>query len=265
MNIRATANLSPNYYEINREERNYTAILFAALCKPGNAESFLNRFGFEAKTGTDFGIYFEYAYLRDLWNKIETEAVKKEIIRRHLKINGIDAILSLPVADINAKFGVAGSPSKDFVQSPGRWAIVKYNKNFPDNEDFLKICRFKWSFNIKPDIVIHLDKERAICIEAKYESGEGYYPSSKDDKKIFRERGISDVGQMELQKYMMETLLGVRTDFVTLVFKKKKSETHKVISWAEAFGCLDLSEMPFFTAEMVGRISAQPVVASVMK
>ena len=32
MNIRELANLSPNYYEINREERNYAAILFAGLC-----------------------------------------------------------------------------------------------------------------------------------------------------------------------------------------------------------------------------------------
>ena len=230
MNVREIAKLTPNYCEINREERNYTAIFFAALCKPGNAERFLNHCGFEAKLGANFGSYFEYAYLRDLWSKIDSQATKKEIIRRQLKLNGIDAILNLPIVEINRKFGVAGQPSEEFVQSPGRWAIVKYNKNFPDNEDFLKICRFKWSFNIKPDIVIHLDKDRAICIEAKYEAGEGSYPASNADKAIFKERGIPYVGQMELQKYMMEELLGVKTDFMFLVFKKEKSETHKVVS-----------------------------------
>lgn len=256
MDIRKIAQLAPNYFEINREERNYAAILFAALCKPGNAERFLRHCGFEGKLAPDFGIYFEYAYLRDVWSKIEGEGVKKEIIRQHLRINGIDEILNLPVMEINRKFGVAGQPSEDFVQYPGKWAIVKYNKNFQDNEDFLKVCRFKWSFNIKPDIVIHLDKDRAICIEAKYESGEGSYPASDIEKTIFKERGIPYVGQMELQKYMMEELLGVKTDFTFLVFKKEKSETHKVVSWAEAFGSLDMGDMPPFAIEMAKRISA---------
>ena len=33
LNIREIAKNNSNYYEINREERNYAAILFAALCK----------------------------------------------------------------------------------------------------------------------------------------------------------------------------------------------------------------------------------------
>ena len=255
MDVREIANLRPRYSEINREERNYAAIFFAALCKHGNTERFLEYCGIETTLGADFGIYFEYAYLRDLWSRIDSESIKKDIIRHQLKIDGIDAILDLPSVEINRKFGVGGQPSGDFVQYPGKWSIAKYNKNFPVNEDFLKICRFKWSFNIKPDIVIHLDKDKAICIEAKYVSGEGLYPSSEDDKAIFRVRDIPYVKQMELQKYMMEELLGVKTDFRFLVFKKDKSETHKVVSWAEAFGCLDLEEMPLFAVEMAKRIS----------
>ena len=256
MDIRKIAQLAPNYCEINREERNYAAILFAALCKPGNAERFLRYCGFEGKLGPDFGIYFEYAYLRDLWSKIDRNGVKKEIIRQNLRINGIDGVLNLPVMEINRKFGVGGQPSKDFVQYPGKWAIIKYKKNFQDKEDFLKVCRFKWAFNIRPDIVIHLNKDRAICIEAKYESGEGSYPVSNIEKKIFKEHRIPYMGQMELQKYMMEELLGVLADFMFLVFKKEKSETHKVVSWAEAFGSLDMVDMPPFAIEMAKRISA---------
>ncbi|MEJ2721994.1 MAG: hypothetical protein P8181_12780 [bacterium] len=60
---------------------------------------------------------------------------------------------------------------------------------------------------------------------------------------------------MELQKYMMEELLEVKTDFMFLVSKKERSEIHKVITRAEAFGCLDLREMPHFAAEMIRRIS----------
>lgn len=241
---------------INREERNYAAILFAALCKSGNAERFLRHCGFGGRLGPDFGIYFEYAYPRDLWSKIEGEGARKEIIRQHLRINGIDDILNLPVMEINRKFGVEGQPSGDFVQYPGKWAIVKYDKTFQDNEDFLKVCRFKWSFNIKPDIMIHLDKDRAICIEAKYESGEGSYPALDIEKTVFKERGIPYVGQMDVQKYMMEELLGMKTDFVFLVFKKEKSETRKDMSWAEAFGSLDMGDMPPFAIEMAKRISA---------
>jgi len=65
---------------------------------------------------------------------------------------------------------------------------------------------------------------------------------------------------MELQKYMMEELLGVKTDFMSLVFKKAQSETHKVVSWAEAFDCLDLSEMPTFAIKMVRRISSETYI-----
>lgn len=255
MNIRRIAQLTPNYCQINREERNYAAVFFAALCKPGNAERFLRYCGFEGTIGPDFGIYFEYAYLRDLWSNIRNETIKKEIVRQNLRINGIEEILSLPLKDINQMFGVGGEASSEYLQYPGKWAIVKFNKNFPDNEDFLKICKFKWSFNIKPDIVIHLDKDHAICIEAKYESGEGSYPGTDKEKSIFKDRGVGYVGQMQLQKYMMEELLGVKTDFMFLVFKKEKSETHKVVSWAEAFGSIDMSEMPGFAVEMAKNIS----------
>lgn len=78
MNIRQIVQFNPNYSEINREERNYAAIFFAALCKPGNSQRFLSYCGFNEEIGHHFGIYFEYAYLRDLWSKIDTE-VKKRI------------------------------------------------------------------------------------------------------------------------------------------------------------------------------------------
>ncbi len=257
MSIREIEKLNPNYFDINREERNYAAIFFAALCKQNNAESFLNYCGFEGELNEEFGIYFEYSYLRDLWYHINDEWKKKEIIRTTLKINGIGEILKLPLKEINKKFGVSGEASSRYLQFPGKWAIRKYNKNFPDNVDFLKICKFKWSFNIKPDIVIHLNKNHAICIEAKYESGEGVYPASNIEKRIFKERNLRYVGQMELQKYMMEELLGIKTDFVFLVYKykKEKSETHKVISWSEAFNAMDMAGMPKFAIKMVDKIS----------
>lgn len=255
MNIREITKLAPNYCEINREERNYAAIFFAALCKPGNSERFLNYCGYNETISPDFGIFFEYSYLRDLWYNISDENIKKEIIRHHLKITNIDDILALPTIEINLKFGVGGEPSEKFIQYPGKWAIVKYSKNFTNPDDFLKICKFKWSFNIKPDIVIHLDKDRAICIEAKYESGEGSYPASDIEKAIFKEKGLLYVGQMKLQEYMMNTLLGLETKFIRLDSKKNKSETHQSLTWSEAFGLLDMSEMPPFANVMAKNTS----------
>lgn len=254
MNIREISKFAHNYYAINREERNYAAIFFSALCIPGNAEKFLSYCGFYEKIGQNFGIYFEYAYLRDLWYNISNEEIKKKIIKEKLQIGDIDHILNLSPFEINKKFGVSGVPSNQFIQYPGKWSIQKYHKNFRNDNDFIKICKFKWSFNIKPDIVIHLDKNRSICIEAKYESGEGSYPVSDLETKIFKDRQINKVGQMELQKYMMEELLGIETDFLFLVYKKEKSETHKVISWVEAFEILDIESMPVFAKEMIKNI-----------
>jgi hypothetical protein len=254
MHIREIAHLAPDYFEINREERNYAAIFFAALCRPGNTEKFLQHCGIDKRVDhPDFGIYFEYAYLRDLWKEISKdktrgEGTKKQIIRMHLPIKGIDEILEMPSTEINRRFGIGGK----VLQYPGRWEVAKYNGNFDDNDDFLKICRFKWSFNIKPDVVIHLDKDNVICIEAKYESREGSYPSSKLEKSIFHRRGLEKVGQVELQKYMMQELLGLRADYIIL---RKRNETKKELSWAEVFNCLDMSEMPVFARRMAKKIS----------
>lgn len=58
---------------------------------------------------------------------------------------------------------------------------------------------------------------------------------------------------MELQKYIREELLGIKTDFMFLVSKNKKVK-HKVMSRAEAFGCIDLNGMTNFTIEMAKNI-----------
>lgn len=259
MNIREIAGIDLNYYSLNREERNYAAIFFAALCRPGNITKFLElcECDLPEQVSDDFGIYFEYAYLRDLWYRIDDEETKKEIIRENLKIKGIDQLLSKSTAEINETFGVAGTPSDRYIQFPGKWSLKKYYRNFPDGDDLLKICSFKWSFNIKPDIVIHLDKDTAICIEAKYESGEGFYPASADEKKIFYDLGLDFVGQTELQEYMMEELLGIESEFIFLVYKKQKSDSHRVISWQQAFEVLDLTDMPNFALNMIENISEQ--------
>jgi len=255
MNIRQISGIDSRYSEINREERNYAALFYHALLTDNNLEHFLKTCGINENIGSDFGIYFEYSMLRDIWHRINSESVKKEIIKRKLNISNIHEVLSKPIIEINKYFGVMGEPSENEIQYPGHWAITKYNKNVINNEDFYNICKFKWAFNIKPDIVIHLNKDRAVCIEAKFESVEGSYPSQEKDKIIFEERKLPRVGQMELQKYMMEDLLGITTDFVFLVFKKTVSKTHKVLTWSEAFKGMRLENLPQFALDMLKNVN----------
>jgi len=258
VNIKEASNLDLNYYEINREERNYAAILFTALCTQSNSIKFLKLCDHQTDTlGKDYGIYFEYSFLRDLWFHIDNNDTKKNILRKLLTIKEIDKILDKPIVEINKLFGTSGTPSTKYIESPSNWAITKYSENF-DNDDFIKICHFKWSFNIKPDIVIHLNKNTAVCIEAKYESGEGYYPSSKKDKIIFTNRGIEKFTQTQIQKYMMEDLLGIKTKFIFLVSKNGKNalkSSHKIVNWKEAFEILDTFDLPYFAQVMINKIS----------
>jgi hypothetical protein len=62
---------------------------------------------------------------------------------------------------------------------------------------------------------------------------------------------------MELQKYMMEDLLGITTDFVFLVFRKSVSNTHKVLTWAEVFQGMKLDNLPRFARDMLKNVSVQ--------
>jgi len=241
LNFIEISKITKNYSEINREERNYAAILFAALCKPSNSLNLLNELGFKInELGPDYGIYFEYSYLRDLWFQIEGNETKKEIIRQLLKINGIDSILNKPIADINRFFGTS-NPSKKHIESPSNWAITRYykgfdNANIVDNYNFLKVCLFKWSFNIKPDIVIHIDKNNALCIEAKYKSKESTYPGTQKDQKIYDAKIKSRVSQLTVQRHMMENILGIKTKFLFLVPSKTEKQTSsKAITWKEVF------------------------------
>jgi len=262
-NIRQIAKLNPRYSEIVREERNYAAVLYHALMDRDNLRTFLSQIGITDGVTEDFGVYFEYSMLRDLWNQIDdnaidANAVKRDIIRGFLRMDGIADILQKDVYEINRFFGVAGNPSRDCIQYPGRWAMAKYDPNIPDtdNEGFLRTCRFKWAFNIKPDLVIHLSKDRAVCIEAKYESGEGSYPGSEREKAIFKRRGLPGVGQLDIQRYMMTELLGIQTDFVYLVFDGSTPPQNGVltITWREAFLHINTSGYASFLRDMLRNV-----------
>jgi hypothetical protein len=120
-------------------------------------------------------------------------------------------------------------------------------------EDFEKVCKFKWAFNIKPDIVIHTSLDSAVCIETKLESGEGSYPQNKKETEIFDERGLDRIKQTDMQKYLMDIILGINTTFVLLVKKSTIPKDNKFV-WREVFDSLDLKNIPSYMYETIKRL-----------
>ena len=256
-NIRSFLNWDRDYYEINREERNLAAIFYHLLLINDNLKRFLQTISCSSPIDPDnMGIYFEYSYLRDLWFNIqEGNDIKRELIYKFLNPANLKDLKAMSVLELNQYFGAVPKPSREFIQSPGNWSIEKYAGNITDNQEFLKICKFKWAFNAKPDIVIHLSKNTAICIECKFESGEGTYPTKPSEMREFQNRGIDLVTQTSLQKYIMEDLLGIETKFVFLVKKaNSKSLTHDTLLWREAFSNLITDGCPQFIREWIKRI-----------
>jgi hypothetical protein len=250
--IRTLLGFTKRYSSICREERNYAAILYTALSHGQNVERFLSFCNVPVTKGVDVRYYFEYAFLRDFWNIESSNEKRRSIIRSFLKVEDIETIVAKPIQELNGCFIKSKSPSQEWIQSPGRWSVTKIDQFFKNNNvDFLTACKFKWAFNIKPDIVFEIGQDRAICIEIKYESGEGQYPTNPEEKEIFRRRGIPYVDQTNLQEYMMNELLGRKTEFLFLVNKKTRSSTHKVIKWDETLAALDLTGLPSFQQEML--------------
>jgi hypothetical protein len=139
------------------------------------------------------------------------------------------------------------SGSEKYVQKPGNWSVAQFSASIADDDDFLAACMFKWCFNAKPDLVLQTATERVVCIEAKLESGEGRYPATSVEKTIFKSRGLSSVGQTEVQRYTFEQLLGYETEFILLAKKRPGSAgSHRCLSWADAFKCLDCTGVPEF-------------------
>lgn len=256
-NIRSFLNWNKGYYEINREERNLAAIFYHALLLDDNLTKFLNTISCEFPIKRDeVGIYFEYSYLRDLWFNIKNDnEVKRNLIYKFLNPNNIEELEQMSVYEFNQYFGAVPTASHEYIQSPGNWSIERYRKNIKDNNEFLKVCKFKWAYNAKPDIVIHTSHDTAICIECKIESGEGTYPTKPSEVKEFQNRGLALVTQTSLQKYIMEDLLGIKTQFLFLVQKEaSKSETHTTLLWKDAFSNLKIDNCPLFIKEWIRRM-----------
>ena len=266
MNVREFLKYEEDYYPICREERNIAAILYHALLLPGNLTKFLGLIE-HSDSCEEASIYFEYAYLRDLWKEtFPTKGVNQQDLKgnnekaRKLILNALNLsekrpdLLEMEVCDFNNYFGATPRPpSEDHIQMPATWSIKSMDKGIVGCS-FLDICKFKWAFNIRPDIVIHTGKTTAVCVEAKFVSGESSYPSNSD-KEEFQgrlkhggvEQGIK-YKQTDIQKHLFEELLGMKAQIVLLQKSSPTDppETSIPLTWDKVFGEMDMDSAPEF-------------------
>lgn len=187
-------------------------------------------------------IFVEYAMARDLWKCLgKNNDAKKDYISQMLSLDPPET----SIEEFNRLF-VAGKPSITDIQSPARWGITTIFKNPLSVEIKKKACKLKWAFNVKPDIVIELNNNGVICIEAKVESPEGSYASTSSETGIIKDCLkdeteawlIENSKQCAVQRFLMEDVLSydpVYDVFLSLKGKDKKGPAN--ISWKEAFDC----------------------------
>ena len=250
MNLRRLVGIDEPYFQFDREERHLAAVLFHLLNHKDNAQRALRSVEPDWKINpAEFGVYLEYSYPRDLWNKMEVKAEsnnrKRDVIIGMLRTHGFDTrnLASLTEEKaFNAFFIEPHRASPDYIESPANWNLTQIAKSLPlpsSNKDLVTACKIKWAFKAKPDIVIHADCEHALCIELKLEAGEGSYPSEPGEKKLLRERGLFAEGkalplpmrQTDLQKFLMTELLGLdcRFRFIT----RHGTPGTECVSWSD--------------------------------
>jgi hypothetical protein len=84
--------------------------------------------------------------------------LKRNIILEVLELSNSNELRNLDIQDFNKIFVSRENPSENEIESPSNWNIKQISENYKDNEDFINICKFKWSFNAKPDMVIHTSR-----------------------------------------------------------------------------------------------------------
>lgn len=262
LNIRNASGINVSYFKINREERNLCAILFHTLLLGNNLNLFLKKIDCNFPIeDSEKSIYLEYAFIRDIWENIRKEngviegnKIKKKIILDILNLSNTNDLEKMSISNFNNFFvqSKTRKPSSNEIESPGNWSIAKFDKNASNNDEFLNICKFKWSFNAKPDIVINTSDNQAICIEGKFKSGEGIYPTNKTEKDIFHRRNLAFVGQLSIQPVIMH-LLNIEAKYILLANSRIYSNTHNGFTWKEIFDELDTSQCPIFIKEWLKR------------
>lgn len=257
-----------SFHTLVREERHFCAVLAHLLMeRGGNLTNFValmneqfpgsERFSSEEVVAAE--IYVEFTMLRDSWNSVESSERRAHLIqlmRRVPRLRPIAAALPSDFSELNALFaGARGAQWTSRAAYPGQWSVAALRELAgSDHALFRELCRFKWSFNIKPDLVI-LAGGRALCVEAKLESSTSSYPSSPTETRLFNAafgRRQGRVGQLELQRFMFDEILELECSYAVIARDKPaelrddRSDGVAFVSWRDAFRTCDLtSSIPF--------------------
>lgn len=270
MNFRELLKIDRPYFQINREERHLAAILFHILNLPDtdNVTLLLQRAGCDWRLDKEeFGVYFEYSHLRDLWHSAGQAAndVKRTAVLEMLRKTGssdglVQELTTLAPAIFNGKFIGAGA-SANYIQSPANWQLPRFADWITDANDLMAVCQLKWAFKAKPDVVIQPNRGTALCVELKLESGEGSYPASASEKTILKKRGLFGpkkdgfpfpVSQTSIQRHMMRNLLGLECRFLFITRNGSNisdSPDTQAISWDRLLQCLKRPTLPSYMEE----------------
>jgi hypothetical protein len=237
------------FYTFAREERQLCALLAHLLMQQGpNVERFLNLFEEQLKKEdlkpyagpsrvpvAEAEVYLEFAFLRDRWNQLGADlqhdlAAKNnakreflfELLGRVPTLRGLEEREKFPAdaASFNVCFmGTAPRSVKHDIASPALWTVAALYKLSHLDQGvtadrqavFRDLCKFKWAFRIKPDLVLVIPGHPPICVEGKLESPEGSYPTKPDETKLFDKTFTTAsrrVWQVELQDFLFRVLLG---------------------------------------------------------
>jgi hypothetical protein len=161
------------YFEVNREERHYCALLAHAILRSAEIRKKLVKL-VNARTGVCLDadvleVYVEVAALRDYWNDLgnpveysdDTHSKRRTVLEMIITKRG------LPCSILDEYLVFWTGEAKRKLWSPSKWNIEELKKAGLDS-----LIKIRWAFNAKPDIML-LSPQGILLIEAKLESGEG--------------------------------------------------------------------------------------------
>jgi hypothetical protein len=259
-----------SFVRIVREERLFCSVLAHLLMQGGsNLTRFMELVRRELPSGSHLDatrenaeVYVEFTFLRDYWSSLgpNNEAKRRFILSLLARVDGLRGRVDMgfpdAIPEFNALFmGSRGRRITKDIVYPGQWSVLQLNEiSNTRSDEFRDFCRFKWAFNIKPDIVVLLPGSRPLCIEAKLESKEGVYPANIRETQIFDERfgqGKGRVRQIDLQKFMFEVLLGEPCHIMVISRDEKASTNVPCLTWRQVFSELDVSSSIPFVRRLV--------------
>lgn len=240
----------------NREERNAVATLYAALLTPGNLQVFAELLNWRGLGDpSEAEIFVEWSFTRDLWKRHQGPEARRAAVLETLAPGNREYLATCSIAEFNAFFGASPKASAKQIQYPGRWSVAKLDEAVLDNEEFRRTCVYKWSFNVKPDLVVHGSAGDLLCIEAKWEGGGSSYPSAAEERQAFVRRQLKTATQFEVQQHLVGELLGFRGDFRYLVRQATTQTTgFDTVTWKEALGRMDVSRLPPFVRRWIAHL-----------